>query len=360
MNAELTSHTPGKRTTISDIARILGLDKSTVSRALRNHERVSQETQKQVRDVAERLNYRPSPFLSEIASHRWKAHQNQVRETIGLIVPVECCSVNVSRAVEGVRAEAQSRGFRAELFRVADYPRPERLVEVFFHRRIRAAVVVADAFRDAPLEHLFSTHAVVGCLPERTGFPFHSVACHPGRMVELAWSEARRRGYRRIATVIPEEDSGVRGPADSVVAEIHAFAAYQQNRLGASHGGIPTFHLGASGGDDVLHRWFRAYHPEVILGMGRQPLDALRSRQVRIPGDLGYINLRHDGESGESGIWPRNQLVGRRALELLESLLHQNENRVPASRQQVLVEPAWFEGDTCPAFRRNAVQLMAS
>lgn len=69
-----------KYTTIIDIARELGISKSTVSRALRNDDRnVNKETKKKILDLAERMGY----TRNELAVNLRK----QSTRTIGIVVP---------------------------------------------------------------------------------------------------------------------------------------------------------------------------------------------------------------------------------------------------------------------------------
>jgi LacI family transcriptional regulator len=49
-----------KRTTLKDIAKLTGLSVSGVSRALKDHPDISEETKQKVREVAEALNYSPN------------------------------------------------------------------------------------------------------------------------------------------------------------------------------------------------------------------------------------------------------------------------------------------------------------
>ena len=65
--------------TIIDIARFLGISKSTVSRALKNHPDISDETKEAVRNVAKELNYIKNTTASSL---RYKKSN-----LIGLIVP---------------------------------------------------------------------------------------------------------------------------------------------------------------------------------------------------------------------------------------------------------------------------------
>jgi LacI family transcriptional regulator len=65
--------------TIIDIAKMLGLSKSTISRALKNHPDISQKTKDAVKSVAESLKYIPNTVASSF--------RNKKSKIIGLIVP---------------------------------------------------------------------------------------------------------------------------------------------------------------------------------------------------------------------------------------------------------------------------------
>lgn len=65
--------------TINDIARLLGLSKSTVSRALRDHPDISEKTKERVRRIAKDLQYRPNIIASSLRQKKSRL--------IGIIVP---------------------------------------------------------------------------------------------------------------------------------------------------------------------------------------------------------------------------------------------------------------------------------
>ena len=65
--------------TIIDIAKLLGVSKSTVSRALKNHPDISQKTKNAVNNVAESLKYIPNTSASSL--------RNKKSKVIGLVVP---------------------------------------------------------------------------------------------------------------------------------------------------------------------------------------------------------------------------------------------------------------------------------
>jgi LacI family transcriptional regulator len=68
-----------EKTTIHDIARKLNITASTVSRALKDHPRISTETKKAVLRVAEKLNYQPNHIAAALRNGR--------SNIIGIIVP---------------------------------------------------------------------------------------------------------------------------------------------------------------------------------------------------------------------------------------------------------------------------------
>ncbi len=89
-------------TTIKDIARELGISPSTVSRALKDHFEISEETKKAVRRVAEELNYQPNSLALSLRYSK--------SNTIGVIVP-EIVHFFFSTVISGIEDIAQSSGY---------------------------------------------------------------------------------------------------------------------------------------------------------------------------------------------------------------------------------------------------------
>lgn len=73
-----------KRVRQADIAKELGLDRSTVSKALKGDPAISEGTRKAVRALAERMGFRPDPMLSALAHYR-KKDPSPYRSTIAWV-----------------------------------------------------------------------------------------------------------------------------------------------------------------------------------------------------------------------------------------------------------------------------------
>lgn len=88
-----------KPATIKDIARILKVSTSTVSRALRNASDVSKETKNAVQALSEELNYQPNKFALSL--------QQKQTHTIGVLVPnLDYVLATMVRGIDEVALEA--------------------------------------------------------------------------------------------------------------------------------------------------------------------------------------------------------------------------------------------------------------
>jgi LacI family transcriptional regulator len=95
-----------RQATIKDIARELNLSASTISRALKDYPGISDETKRKVKEVAEKMNYRPNALALSLRKSR--------SFTIGVIIP-EVVHFFFSTVVSGIEEIANSRGYNVIL-----------------------------------------------------------------------------------------------------------------------------------------------------------------------------------------------------------------------------------------------------
>jgi DNA-binding LacI/PurR family transcriptional regulator len=88
--------------TIKDIAKLLGISKSTVSRALSEHSDVNIETRKKILEVAQKMNYQPNTIALNLKQQR--------TNTIGVIIP-ETMNRFFSKAIAGIQRIANLAGY---------------------------------------------------------------------------------------------------------------------------------------------------------------------------------------------------------------------------------------------------------
>ncbi len=105
-----------KSATLTDIANKLNIDVSTVSKALKDHPQISDETKKKVQEVARQLNYHPN----NIATALVKGKSNMV----GVMVPHTDENFFAS-AIRGIDEVLKSQGYRIIIFQSYDNTKDE-------------------------------------------------------------------------------------------------------------------------------------------------------------------------------------------------------------------------------------------
>jgi LacI family transcriptional regulator len=92
----------GSKATLKNIAGILEISISTVSRALKDHPDIAQETKRKVRELAELMDYEPNAFAVYLRTNESKV--------IGLIVP-EISNYFYHSFVSALENEARKKGY---------------------------------------------------------------------------------------------------------------------------------------------------------------------------------------------------------------------------------------------------------
>ncbi len=88
--------------TIKDIAKVLNLSTSTVSRALRDSYEISAKTKKRVLEYAEEMNYMPNPIALSLKERKTRS--------IGVVV-CEIANSFFSQAINGIESVAYDAGY---------------------------------------------------------------------------------------------------------------------------------------------------------------------------------------------------------------------------------------------------------
>jgi LacI family transcriptional regulator len=119
--------------TIHDIAKELNTTASTVSRALQNHTRISEEMRKKVFDLAQKLNYQPN----SVAANLRRGHGN----TIGVIVP-QIDRTFFSSVIRGLEDVAYEAGFNVIICQSYNlYQREKSIVQTLLNGKVDALMV---------------------------------------------------------------------------------------------------------------------------------------------------------------------------------------------------------------------------
>jgi len=136
-----------RRITIKDIAKALNISPSTVSRALKNHPDISEETKQQVQALASSVNYRPNA----IALGLRKSKTN----TIGIIIP-EIVHHFFSSVISGIDDMANAAGYNTMICQTNEsMEREQKSLQTMLDNRIDG-LLISISKGTTSFEHLHS------------------------------------------------------------------------------------------------------------------------------------------------------------------------------------------------------------
>jgi LacI family transcriptional regulator len=119
--------------TIKDIAKILGISPSTVSRALKDHPDISKATKDLVNNLATEMNYRPNPIALSLRNRR--------SNVIGVVVP-EIVHYFFSSVISGIEKVAMEHGYSVMFSQSGEkYEKEVEVCETFLHSIIDGLLI---------------------------------------------------------------------------------------------------------------------------------------------------------------------------------------------------------------------------
>lgn len=131
--------------TIKDIAKHLGVSASTVSRALKDHPDISEETKRMVKDLAAKLKYQPNAVALSLKNSR--------SNTIGVIIP-EMVHYFFSQVISGIEDVAYDAGYTVVICQSNErYVREVANANALLAQRVDG-ILVSISKETKDLEHL--------------------------------------------------------------------------------------------------------------------------------------------------------------------------------------------------------------
>lgn len=131
--------------TIHDIARVLNISASTVSRALSDNPRISMKTKEKIKAVAVSMGYRPNTLASNL--------RNKKSNTIGIVVPL----INrhfFSSVISGAEEVAFKAGYNVVISQSNDLADKEiNIVQSMFSNRVDG-LIISIAMQTNTFDHL--------------------------------------------------------------------------------------------------------------------------------------------------------------------------------------------------------------
>ncbi len=332
---------------MADVAAETGVSISTVSRALKNHPGISGETRERVRQAAERLDYRPDPFISNLVSALATRRRGEGAPEIGTIAYIERKkerNVFDESLFRGAQEQALLRGYRLECFS----PGPgrmtgRRLSQVLYHRGIRGVCLAPLPGRPGHMTLEWERFCSVAIGYSMLRPSIHRVSPHHFHNLLLALRTLRRLGYRRVAICFDEDTS--KRVSDAFEAAVLLF----QQRYGKLDFPMLIFRREPVAQKRLtFERWVRRVRPDAVLGPW--PCEGwLRMIGISVPEKVGFAALGVEAGGPEcSGISEKAEEVGRVTVDLVIHQIQANEVGLSRNPRVAMVEGEWAPGLTAP------------
>jgi LacI family transcriptional regulator len=190
--------------TIKDIARHLGVSKSTVSRALQDHYAVNSETKKRIVDYAEKVKYRPNPAALGLREKRTLS--------IGIVV-CEIANSFFSEVINGVESLASERGYNIVISQTHESSgREHNILNFLSSRSIDGILISASAETSdfAPIKKLHQMGLPMVFFDRVTpDIDTHTVVVNNFEGAYKATEHLIKNGYKNIAAIAGAETMSI-------------------------------------------------------------------------------------------------------------------------------------------------------
>lgn len=337
------------RLNLTDIAKAAGVSVSTVSRALRDNPRISQQVRDKIQKIAQDLGYRPNPHISALMTSMKRQEELPYKGTIAFLdlfddpekwkgTPLQVSFFS------GCQSRCNELGYQLErLWGLEKGLSPRRLSSILEARGIQGVVF------SMPIEHLLSF--------KKTSFNFSrfciaSIGLRiPGITIDFSRSDqfmssqtahikSQEKGFKRIGFVYSEK----------IERDVNYrfLSGFQSVNLQNKEKGIPPHGFsGKSLNKNLFSKWLTKYKPEVVVSYWNTVYSVLIELGYRVPADISWVTLDwNENNSDCSGIDQNGKLVGSAAVDLVVSQINSYEMGIHKYCRGVVIEGTWKRGKT--------------
>ena len=322
---------------MKDIARELGVSVVTVSKVLRNHADIGEETRQRVLKRVKELNYQPNPAARALVTGR--------TYTAGLIVP-DLVHPFFAEVATGLSNTLRRKNYCLLISSSQGDPELERQeIKWLLSRRLDALVIASTQWTVESFRRI-EEQKTPYILIDRAflGLPANFVGVDDIRMGRMATEHLIAAGCRRIAHI--------RGAATSTaVGRLEGYSqALSQRDLTPFQGYVVTGRSADadswSSGNEAMKKLLGltpppdgvfCYNDPIAIGV----IDAILDAGLRVPQDVAVIgcgNLHFDKSLRVplSSVDQQSTAIGERAGKLLLSVL---EAKAAPQPKSIMLEP---------------------
>lgn len=314
-----------KRISQREIANFLGVNVSTVSRALRGLEGVSPELRQKILSLAKERGYRPNPFAVSL--------RYDTTRTIGVVVPDVSFS-HYAHIVKRIEAEARKIGYMCIITDSNDkYENEKNCVELLVNMHVEGIIMclAQDTTDFSHIQHLKKIHMPVVLFDRDADIDISSVVINDVESAREVTYRLIDSGAKRIAFL------GGPNRLKQTADRKHGYLEALRER------GIPirkelvkcdflSFSSGFTNTTELLDMHDR---PDAIVAshglLTLSSMKAIEARGMNVPNDISVVGYMSD--------WISEVLTPR------VSFVKQNQKEIAVKAFKLLHDQ--MDGDTC-------------
>lgn len=314
-----------KRISQREIANLLGVNVSTVSRALRGLEGVSQELRQKILSLAKEHGYRPNPFAVSL--------RYDTTRTIGIVVP-DVSFNHYAQIVKRIEAEARKVGYMCIITDSDDkYENEKNCIDLLVNMHVEGIIIcLAQETTDfSHIQHLRRIHMPVVLFDRDADIDISSVIINDAESAREVTNRLIDGGAKRIAFL------GGPNKMKQTSERKHGYLEALRER------GIPiqkelvkcdflSFSSGFSNTTELLDMHDR---PDAIVAshglLTLSSMKAIEARGMNVPNDISVVGYMSD--------WISEVLTPR------VSFVKQNQKEIAVKAFKLLHDQ--MDGDTC-------------
>jgi LacI family transcriptional regulator len=336
------------KATLQDVADRVGVHRSTVSLALRDHPRISEEVRRKVQAAARRLGYRINPLVSALMKSR-RTNRTVKHLTLAYVTNYPTRfgwkpeHHDRPDFFPGALERALDFGYRLEHFWLAEPGMtPRRFCDVLTVRGIHGLIIGRLPPDQHTLDLAWDRFSSVALGMTLQSPRLHHVAENHFETISQVMQMCRRRGYRRVGLIFSEANDSPRVGDRWLAAYLHQQLLFPPEDRLALCPQTPA-------NETAFNAWFEQARPDAIIATHARPVLAwLRKMGRQVPADVGVINLDHRTDAGCANVHYDPAKIGALAVEMLVGLMHRNETGVPEDQHEVLMTGVWRSEQTLP------------
>lgn len=325
--------------TLTGLAAALGIDKSTVHRALNGSPLVAPATRERVLAAAAKAGYRRDPYFSALVAHRRKSGNTTLPVHFLHGSPVNPDFRQGCDCLDHLREQGRQRGFDVQAADMSSFPKWSAMLRVLYSRGCRGLLIEqVDPIMHDMLRHFDRLPMV--CCERQENLPFHTVRYAVGDRVRLCWRKLREAGHRRIGFVLYSHATLLNDDRDRMGAALMLLHRTPPRER------IPILEVNTLGEPASYPAWLSRHRPEAVISFNPGLWYAGRDHPRRprafttLHADAGNIDTRH-----VPGAIHAHQIFAREAIALLDRAIRLGEVGMPELPIDVVIPPLWHEGD---------------